>query len=209
MGIRKKASKNDDSMSSIDQLDETFKSELQYFWRFTDENHLLLTGFVLLLCAMVIINTIFIVNHFTKPTQVSVQAASYSNHVINSGLTARTPAFNVSASQVYETTKTDMAFPIAGDQTMLIFTITITNNQQSAANFYPVNQLYIRDQEGSNYAPHASMYVTNPIAAQLVPPHKTITGQISFAIPNHLSRPLLYVDLGWGTQVPVVFDILH
>ena len=42
----------------------------------------------------------------------------------------------------------------------------------------------------------------------ILTPGKTVTGQLSFAVPKILAHPLLYIDLGWGDTAPVVIDVM-
>lgn len=194
-----------------------FRRELRRDWKlfkhFQNENHLLVMAFVWLLIAIAIINTIYIIDRHTDQEEQrehnTTPTFSFVGTTLTSQQEVKTPAFNAHVSNVYETDKTDYAFPFDTGQTILIFDISITNNTAASQDFYPANQLFVRDQEGGSYQPHASMYVTRPVAAQTIKPGQTVSGQISFAIPKRLTRPLLYVDLGWNNQTPAVFDVLH
>jgi hypothetical protein len=194
------------------EVNELIKKEWKIIKHFRDENKVLVMSIVWLLIAIIVINTIFVVARLSdrdEKNDARVVAASYAGVTLTSQQYAQTTAFAAHISNVYETAQEDHAFPLDPDQTMLILNLTVTNNTTTEQDLYPVNQLFVRDQEGGTYTPHASMFITQPLAAQTVKPGQTVTGQISFAIPKRLTRPLLYVDTRWDNQAPVVFDVLR
>lgn len=191
-------------------LEKEMKREWKVMKHFKDENKLLFMGFVWLVVAILAINTIYVISARTDNNGlVGKTVTPFASHVLTSQQYAQTTAFAVHIDNVTETDKQDVAFPLLEGNTMLILDISITNNTVTQQDFYPVNQLFVRDQEGGNYAPHASIYITNPIPAESLKPGQTVSGQISFEIPKRLTRPLLYVDLGWDNQLPIVYDVLR
>jgi uncharacterized protein YxeA len=130
------------------------------------------------------------------------------NKVLTSQQIAKSNAYTIAISSVGEINKYDPAFTIAEDEALLVATISITNNTNIKQDLYPVNQIYVRSNEGSFYQLHPSMFVTEPLQADPVDPGQTAKGEISFAIPKNLGQPLLYIDLGWDNYVPVVYDVL-
>jgi hypothetical protein len=173
----------------------------------TNDARLLLSSLVVLLCSIFIINAMYIMSH-SKNTSALDQAKPVAGIVLSSQQTAKTPALTASVSSVSEDNRHDPAFTLDDTQTMLVATLSITNNTSSAQDFLPANQLYVRAHSGEYSQMHPSMFLTNPIAAGKINPGQTIKGQISFGVPKSEPHPLLYIDTLWNNQVPTVFDIL-
>jgi hypothetical protein len=196
-----------------DNLEETIERE----WRIIthlktkDENHMLFMAYVIVLTAIVIINTTFVLNRAPANQTAQANAAQMPslNNILTSQQSAESSTYNVSITNVTETDKPDPAFTIASDETMLIMEISITNNTTENQNFLPDTQLYVRAADGTYSTMHPSIYVTKPIQSGEISPGQNVNGQISFDVPKSLTHPLLYVDLGWNNTVPVVFDALH
>lgn len=123
--------------------------------------------------------------------------------------TAKSRAYTITLSDVALSDKHDPAFTLDDNENMLVAKLTITNNSPTNQDLYPVNQIYIRTQDGLYYQMHPSMYVTEPMRAGQVSPGQTISGQVSFAIPKAVKQPFLYVDLAWEDYVPVVYNLLN
>lgn len=195
----------------LEELDHEAKREWKNAVRFKNENNWLFTGFVMLIAALVIINTLYVVQSNKESPASSSSAATQqkSGKVLRSLQRAETPDFDAYISNVTEKDTHDPAYTFADTETMLIFDITIKNNTPATQQIIPSSQLFIHDRDGGLYKLHASSFVTNPLAAQDVASGQTITGQVSFVIPKRQTQPLLYVDLGWYAQAPVVFDVLH
>lgn len=170
---------------------------------------ILLVG--LLVFAVVIASgtLVYLNNNSAKNSKTASIIVMSQSKVLKSQETARSDAYTINVKNVTENDKFDPAFTIGTDETMLIADISITNNTNSPQDVIPSVQFYIRTSDGLYYQMHPSMYVSNPLQAGKLEPGKTITGQISFAIPKILARPYLYLDLGWDNYVPIVYDILH
>lgn len=174
-----------------------------------DEDHFLFASFIVLLLAIIVVNTLYVMNrlpHFRLTTRIIETTPS---KVLTSLQKGSTSSYDVTVSNVYETDRRDPAFTLASNETMLIFDINITNKTAQTQQFLPVNQLYVRSRDGYYATMHPSIYVTRPIPADTITPGKTISGQVSFNVPIHQAHPLLYVDLGWDNTVPIVFDVLR
>ncbi len=186
------------------------KREWRQFLRFKDENRLLFASFIVVLTAIVVINTLYIVNYTNRGTDDGTVATQPNpNLVLTSLQTGTNHAVQARVSNVSENSKRDYAFTIDPSDTMLTMDISITNLTSVTQQVLPSNQLYVRSNEG-DYAPlHPSMYLTNALAATDVQPGQTVKGQISFDVPQRVASPLLYVDTGWGGYAPLVFDVLH
>lgn len=188
------------------------KREWRHFVKFKDENQLLFAAFVVVMLAAVVINTVYILNR-DGPRIIGhsnfVPAVSDASKVLTSLQTGISPATTVKISNVTEQDATDYAFTLDPNELMLLMDISITNTSNRNQRLTPVNQLFVRSDEGDQTALHASMYVKNPLPDVELAPGKTATGKISFNVPKRVAHPLLYVDLGWDQQVPIVFDALR
>jgi hypothetical protein len=185
------------------------KREWRHFIKFKDENYLLFTAFVIVIAASLIINTVYILNRNSRVSATKTLFTPDTSRVLTSLQKGTNSGEAVKISNVTENSKTDYAFTIDPNETMLILNISITNNTVATQQLIPVNQFYVRSNEGDYRALHASMYVTTPLAAAELAPGKTATGQLSFNVPKHIAHPLLYVDTGWDNSVPLVYDVLR
>lgn len=186
------------------------KREWRNFVKFSDENKLLFAAFVIVMTSLVVINTIYIVvknNDMAAPTSKIV--LSNPNRILTSLEVGQNNAIKVAISNVSESDKADKAFPIETNNTLLVMDISITNETEQIQKLIPVNQLYVRSDEGDYSPMHPSMYVTNGLPSTDLEPLQTVSGQISFEVPKRIARPLLYVDTGWNNLAPIVFDTLH
>ena len=142
--------------------------------------------------------------HKKSSTNVSAQ------YILSSSQEAQTDVFFVDIKKVTKNDKKDYAFKYDNTaETMLIVDLSIRNRTSVTQTLAPSAQLYIRTQDGLFVSMHPSMYITEPLQFEEVAPGNTMSGQVSFNIPKDMQRPLLYIDLGWGGHVPVVYDILH
>lgn len=194
--------------TGVDKQLKEVKREWRHLHKFRDENRLLFAAFIIVLTALVIINATYVINHASQSSGKS-SSSSDANHVLTSLQTGTLGSVKARVSKVTENGKTDYAFTIGPSETMLIMDISITNLSADSQHLIPVSQLYVRTDEGDYAALHASMYVTNPLQATDLKPGQTATGQISFNVPKRAARPLLYVDTGWDSYAPIVFDVLH
>jgi Domain of unknown function (DUF4352) len=189
------------------------KREWRHFLKFKDENYLLFTAFVVLIAAAVIINAVYIIkrnnDNDSTSTKAKILILAGSTKILASQQPGGNDSETVKISSVTENDKNDPAFTIDPSETMLILNISITNNTNDSQPMIPVNQFYVRTSEGDLIKMHASMYVTSPLIASTVAPHKTVTGQLSFNVAKHIAHPLLYIDTGWGNNVPLVYDVLR
>ena len=172
-----------------------------------DEDHLIFTGFVVIIVALV---TIFAIQAFTRPTtEVVSTPIPFHSRILTSHDKGMTDGLEVSISNVTVNSAADPAFPISSEETMLIMDLSITNHSATVQEFIPVTQLYVRSREGNYYQMHASVAVQNPIPATSLEPEQTVSGQVSFAIPKRLAQPLLYIDTGWNDTTPLVYSVLQ
>jgi hypothetical protein len=105
--------------------------------------------------------------------------------------------------------KYDPAFTLLEDESLLTANVTIINNTNSIQELYPSTQFFIRTKDGLYYQMHPSMHIKDPLQSGNINPGQSISGKISFVVPKSLSRPLLYIDLGWENHTPIVYDILR
>lgn len=181
-------------------------------FRIKDEEHLLFSAFVIVLLGIIVVNTTYIIGKQNDQNTVAsgiTNVVSQPQKVFTSQLTATSPFYQISVSDVTENSKQDPAFTISSDETMLILTLHVKNASNTNQVFVPSQQLYVRSSDGDYAQLHASMYVSKPIQQTTLKPGQTVSGQVSFNVPKSQSRPLLYVDTGWGDYAPVVFDVLH
>ncbi len=209
------AKKDENPIEAIEGMIESeakeLKREFRHFERFRDENSLLFGVFVLAVTALVVINTFFWVQYTSKRYEKqNRQTTTIANLLSSTSLqTAHNFAVSARVSNVAEKNDKDPAFTLADDETLLVMDITITNRTTETQHLIPVNQLYVRSNEGDYDALHASMFVTKPLVSQDLNPGQSASGQISFGIPKRVDTPLLYIDTGWGTSTPLVIDVLH
>lgn len=209
-----KGKKQEPEATIGDQLQHIEKSAVKE-WKYLskvkikDENHLLFASFIIILVAILVVNTLYVLNR-DPSTNVThhVSATTDTSQVLTSLQTATLPAAVVSISDVSENDRKDPAFMLAEGETLLTMTIRIKNTSPGQQEIIPTSQLFVRSRDG-DYAPlHPSIYVTKPLGANKVAAGQTVSGEISFAVPKQLADPLLYVDLGWNDQAPVVFHAL-
>lgn len=172
-----------------------------------DENHLLFTGFVMIMIAVVVISTFRLFSESSVSLSINRSHVSAPTRILGTNAVAYTDDYEVFVTDVSSSNKQDPAFPLESGETLLRFNISLTNTSQIEQTFTPVTQLYIRSREGGYYQMHPSMSLTNPIQSGALSPGQTIDGEVSFAIPEGLAEPLLYVDPGWDDIVPVVISV--
>jgi hypothetical protein len=189
-------------MSSMQNKPETSRKPRL----FKDENHLLLASLILGIATLVIINAAYVVNRLTAPAPVTETTPTVSwPHVLRSTQTARTPALIASVGKVSESDKADPAFTLDDGETLLAMDLSITNRTAGSQDFIPTSDLYVHTSQGDYRPLHPSMYVTQQIFSGTMKPGQTVSGQISFSVPKQATDPLLYIDTGWNSEVPVVF----
>lgn len=184
-------------------------------WRnlmtFGNENRFLFGAFIIVLCSILAVNILYIygirANDGLPTTHTVVRFES--SHYFTSSQVAKNNALTAKIKNVTENDKKDMAFTIDPSETMLILTVTLTNNTTRTQHLLPSIQFYTRSNEGDYAALHASMYAQNPIAAKDLKPGESASGEVSFNVPKRVARPLVYIDTGWNDSAPVVFDALH
>lgn len=211
--LRRRKTLEERVVQEVDKEVKEVKREWRHFLKFKDENRLLFTAFVVLLMSAIVINAIFVVRYNRDrshtPPAIKTVVVTDPAKVLTSQQVGNNDAMTVTISSVTENDKYDQAFTIDSSETMLILDISITNKTGSVQQLIPVNQFYVRTEEGDYSALHASSYVISPLEATDLAPNKTATGQLSFNVPKHVAHPLLYVDTGWGKNVPLVYDVLR
>lgn len=185
-------------------------------WRFVkfierkDEDHLIFAGFVVIVTALVFVTSLRILDRKIVTKASSSQSSEVrSDQLLSSTQLGTNGVFSVQITSVTARVDPDPAFPLEEDETLLIVDIFITNESLTKQDLVPVNQLFVRSRDGGYYQMHPSTNITAPLAATSLEPGQTVSGQISYAIPKRLSRPLLYVDLGWNDALPIIFDVYH
>lgn len=207
--------KNDSPIEAIEdkieQEAKELKREYKRFEKFRNENSLLFGVFVLGVTALVVINTIFWVQYTSQRYQdENEHSATIASLTATTSLqTAKNFAVSAKVSNVGTTNKVDRAFTLAADETLLTMDISMTNLTSQTQHLIPVSQFYIRGTEGEYAELHASSFVKSPLAAQNLKPGTSATGQLSFAVPKSLERPLLYIDTAWDNSTPLVIDVLN
>lgn len=175
------------------------------FERFRHEHSLVFAAFVLALTALVVVNTLFMVH--TLRREQNVQPVVYSR-ISTSLQLASNGALQAQVRNV-ATELSDDLFQVSDIQAVLIMDITIKNTTTRTQQFIPVNQLYVRSEDGTHSALHMSSHAPKPIPASELKPGQSVSGQLSFVIPRSAERPLLYIDTGWDNSTPLVVDVLR
>ncbi len=198
--------------TALDQLEDTIKREYKILKMFKEKNEdkLLLAAFLVVLTSLVVINTIYFIDHQSGKSNLigSLISPPNPNRVLTSLQKAKNGAYETKVSNVTEMNKDDKAFTLAPTDTLLVMDISITNSSSNMQQLVPASQFYVRDREGGFYMMHPSSYLTSPLVLGTLAPGKTVTGQLSFAVPKILAHPLLYIDLGWEDTAPVVIDVM-
>lgn len=199
-----------DTKNTTNNRPKARHASFRFAQRFSASEKIFLISVVVVLSALLTTAVSYLSRADVKVVDVqNSDQISKSDRVLTSHQIASSDAYTIAIGSVTENDKKDPAFTISESETMLIADITITNNSAHTQDLLPSTQLYVRSREGSTYGMHPSVYVTSPLQAEKVLPGQTIQGQVSFAVPKILDRPLLYIDLGWDNYVPVVYDILH
>ncbi len=172
-----------------------------------DEDRLIFAAFVLVMTALVVVSTMKLINEERKEHYDVVRIPSVSSKLLTTHQQGITDGYDVMIKDVGVSNEADRAFPLESDEVLLTMSLEITNRTNSQQDFVPVSQIYVRSKDGDYFQLHPSSHVKTPIAAGAILPGQTISGQISFAIPKRLSKPLLYIDPAWDDFAPVVFDV--
>lgn len=197
--------------NTLDDETKELKREYRHFKKFRNENSLLFGVLVSAVVAILIVNTIFWVQ-FTdqRYKEASRNATTVASNTVSTSLqTARNFAVAARASNIGTRTNADKAFPLEPGKTLLVMDLTITNKTDRAQHLIPVSQLYVRTTDGDYVTLYPSSILTKPLDSQDLKPGQSVTGQLNFAIPSDIDRPLLYVDTLWDNSTPLLIDVLH
>jgi hypothetical protein len=197
--------------NTLDDETKELKREYRHFKKFRNENSLLFGVLVSAVVAILIVNTLFWVQ-FTdqRYKEASRNATTVASNTVSTSLqTARNFAVAARASNIGTRTNADKAFPLEPGKTLLVMDLTITNKTDRAQHLIPVSQLYVRTTDGDYVTLYPSSILTKPLASQDLKPGQSVTGQLNFAIPSDIDRPLLYVDTLWDNSTPLLIDVLH
>ncbi len=187
------------------------RREYKRFEKFRDENNLLFGVFVAAIVALLVVNTLFWAQYTArrseKENRVTTTVANLTSST--SLQTAHNFAVTVRVSNVGTKTEQDVAFPLEPGKTLLVMDISISNKTSVTQQLIPVQQLYVRSESGE----YATLYPSTKLSSPLLPtdlkPGGSATGQLSFAISDRATKPLLYIDTGWNRATPLVVDVLH
>ncbi|MBL8121873.1 DUF4352 domain-containing protein [Candidatus Saccharibacteria bacterium] len=187
------------------------KREYKHFARFRDENSLLFGVFVFGVAAIVIINTLFWVHYTRNKTTEELKASTsvVSLQASTSLQTANNFAVLAKISNVGTSKIEDPAFPLGSGKVLLTLDINLTNRTDKTQHLIPISHFYVRSPDGDNITLQPSSYLTKPLETQDLSPNQTVSGQLSFAIPEKQVKPLLYIDTMWNDATPLVVDVLH
>lgn len=193
-------------------IEKKVKKEWRIFKKFSHKNEdkLLFAAFVVLVCALFVVNTVYVVNRLParqKVVYVSNTVVSPQT-ILTSSQHAQNDAIEVFISGVKEDSTADPAFAIVDTETHLIASVSIKNNTNTTQTLIPNAMFYVRSADGTIYRMHPYSGLKNPLVFQELAPSATAVGEVSFAIPKVLTSPLLYIDLGWNNYVPFVYDVL-
>lgn len=174
------------------------------FERFRHEHSLLFAAFVLCIAVLVIVNTLFMIHLLPK--------ANNTTSVYPSWTTSLQLAYNGAVQTQIRNVATqtsDPVFPIDENQVALVMDVTVKNITRETQQFIPVNQLYVRGEEGTYASIKVSSLIKKAIPATDLVAGESVSGQVCFIIPKTVAQPLLYVDTGWDRSTPLVIDVLH
>jgi hypothetical protein len=196
---------------AIEDEAKELKREYKRFEKFRDENSLLFGVFVLAVVAILIVNTLFWVQLSDRRAQTERHAtATVANLTSSTSLqTAHNFALSARVSDVGTKTEQDRAFPLEPGKTLLVMDVAITNKTKQTQQLMPVSQLYVRAATGEYATLYPSTKLTRPLLPAELKPGETASGQLSFAISERTTTPLLYLDTLWDKATPLVIDVLH
>ena len=187
------------------------RREFKHFEKFRDENSLLFGVFVAAIVALLVVNTMFWAQYTARRSERENRVTTTIADLKSSTSLQTAHNFAVSArvSNVGTKTEQDRAFPIEPGKTLLVMDITVTNKTGNGQQLIPVTQFYVRSSDGQ----YATLYPSTKLKKALLPqdlkPGESATGQLSFAISERTTKPLLYIDTMWDRATPLVIDVLH
>ena len=204
--------------TSLEKLEEAvadeakeLKREYKRFEKFRDENSLLFGVFVAAIIAILVINTLFWVQLTNRQQREENRVTTTIAQLTSSTSLQTAHNFAVSArvSNVGTKTEQDRAFPLEPGKTLLVLDIAITNKTDQHQQLIPVTQFYVRSSSGEYATLYPSTKLTHPLLPTDLAPEQSASGQLSFAISERTSTPLLYIDTTWSRATPLVIDVLH
>jgi hypothetical protein len=130
--------------------------------------------------------------------------------VLKTSDVASTNEYEVSVTGTYESTSAIKGLSrLRPDEVFLVFSLTVKNKTAISQPFYVSNQIFARDPKTGLLFTFSPAETSNPFPSGMIEPGQTASGQLSFVMPKSLTRPLVYVDLGWDDVVPIVFSPLQ
>ena len=117
-----------------------------------------------------------------------------------------TGLYTISATGYKEITQ-DPAFAPAAGSAIGVTTVSVKNNDNQPHQFYPALHTYVRDDEGVTYPMHPTVMLQQPLPAGMIAPGATVTGELSYEVPQRAGRLRLYIDPAWNGTGPVVFQL--
>jgi len=87
-----------------------------------------------------------------------------------------------------------------------ILDLSITNTGDKAVAFIPIFQAYIRTASGATYS-MSPLPGIQPIFAGDIEPNTTISGELSYFIPEDGQELMFFFDPGWGLQKAVLVEL--
>lgn len=196
---------------AVEDEAKELRREFKRFEKFRDENSLLFGVFVAAVVAILVVNTLFWAQYTArrheKENRVTTTVANLTSST--SLQTAHNFAVSARVSNVGTKTEQDRTFPTEPGKTLLVMDITVTNKTGNNQQLVPVTQFYVRSSDGQ----YATLYPSTKLKKALLPQDlrsgESASGQLSFAISERTTRPLLYIDTLWGRSTPLVIDVLH
>lgn len=124
---------------------------------------------------------------------------------VNQTVISAEKTYSVKLNNAYVDTSLAQRFHLPSTQKVVIYDLSITNNNSNKLYITPALQLFLRDNEGDYYQLLADV-VKDPLKPGIIEKGQTSQGEVAFVVMNRKMPLWLYIDTGWENRGPVVFD---
>lgn len=155
----------------------------------------------------IILATLVILNIILFSAVYKIQTLSSEQNVVIALNDPKTyNDITITASEIKTETGYIMGIAPAQDEKIISVKLDITNNSDSEFDFYPTNQTFIRDNQGSQFI-MTPVGLTEPFAATTIAPNESKSGQLSFLVTNRVVPLFLYIESLQPSAGPFVIKL--